>query len=83
MVIKFKNVGRNHVDTECEIPDYVWNQDADRTAYLMARAVRPFVRSVDVEFSEDGESGHGTVWAGWHAIGTWEIEREQAKMANA
>lgn len=68
MIIHFKNVGRNKRswDAECKELDYDWfYSQVKRNAIVM---------STDLDFLlNDTETG-GTICAGFHDIGTFEIE---------
>ena len=67
--VYFKNVGRNNASwcAECDELNYDW----------LCSQVKPHVMSRDLDFElTDGETV-GKIYAGFHNIGTFEIDWEQ------
>lgn len=63
--VEFKKVGRNHVSFTKSM------KKLDYDSFY--RAVRPYLVSSDIWFGVSNDETKGTVFAGFHSVGSFEI----------
>jgi len=72
--IKFTDVGRQKWDGEITIED---NLNADQIAELAYRRAREFLVSAYPDIIYDAEKNIGTIFAGFHTVGSFCVEVEK------